>query len=554
MAEASEQASMAPGLVIAETYELSRMIGQGGMGAVWEARHLRLPGKKVAIKVLLASAEPGSELASRFRREAEIAARLAHPAIVQVLDFNVLPSGQPYLVMELLAGESLARRLNRGPIPLAETLALVRQIGGALQTAHRAGVVHRDLKPDNIFLVPSEDEGPPRVKVLDFGISKMLGSTSLHTQEQRVMGTPQYMAPEQAKGQNSAIDGRTDLFALGAIVYEMLGARPPFTGETLAELVFKVVYEPHEPLARRVGNLPATVTDAVDRALAKDPVARFADASAFVTALTGRPLPQTDPGGELRRSAEATAATISSQDGVAPAMAASPADPPFALTAPLAPTGAAAERSAVIARQPPDRLGHTRADEPDSSQRLAADAPPARSRVPLILAAVLVVGAGLGLVLWQRGEQHAGAKAPPPAVVAVLDGGPSPVVVIDAAPPVIDAAPGDARQIAVAAPHDRARQPAPDDDDDRLPGDDPAVTDLLRQAVKAGPDDALRLARRALAGSPSPRQTNQVRIIMTRAFCAKGDLGQASPSFKKVKAGSRKVRLRRFCAEHEVIL
>lgn len=287
------------GSVIADTYTIEALIGRGGMGAVFLASHKRLPGKQVAIKVLHAEVS-GEEVLARFRREAEIASRLGHPNIVQVHDFNVMPDGTPYLVLEYLVGESLAQRLRSGPLQLEPALSIVRQVGSALAAAHREGIIHRDLKPQNIFIVPTEVDG--RVveiaKVLDFGISKIRGSQTVKTQDSALLGTPQYMAPEQATGQHSLVDERTDIFALGAIVYEMLSGRPAFSGETSPEVVFKVVYESSTPLAQ-LASLPASITAAVDRALAKKPDERFANVGELVEALTGRALAPLRPGASL---------------------------------------------------------------------------------------------------------------------------------------------------------------------------------------------------------------------------------------------------------------
>src|SRR5262249_19162196 len=158
---------------------------------------------RVVVKVLLYGATDEVALA-RFRREAEIGSRLGHPNIVQVLDFNTLPSGEPYIVLEMLSGEALSARLRRGRVPQAEGLAIISQVASALGAAHREGIVHRDLKPDNIFLCPTGIGGELRnvVKVLDFGISKMRGARTVLTQDSALVGTPQYMAPEQATGAN----------------------------------------------------------------------------------------------------------------------------------------------------------------------------------------------------------------------------------------------------------------------------------------------------------------------------------------------------------------
>ena len=298
-----------PGVVIAETYEITRLLGQGGMGAVWEAKHLRLPGKRVVVKVLLFGATDATILA-RFRREAEIGSRLGHPNIVQVLDFNTLPDGTPYIVLELLQGESLASRLARGPLPLDQVKAIVTQVGSALAAAHREGVVHRDLKPDNVFLCPTDLGGEVRdvVKVLDFGISKIRGSNTVLTQDAALLGTPQYMAPEQATGRNDEIDARTDVFAFGAMTFEMLAARPPFTGDTLAAVIHAIVYTPTPPLAAFAKDTPPAIVAAVERAMEKNRDARFPDVNSFVKAVTSRSL-ATAPGSEQLARPEPAAAT-----------------------------------------------------------------------------------------------------------------------------------------------------------------------------------------------------------------------------------------------------
>ena len=277
------------GSVIAGTYTIEGLIGKGGMGEVYSASHARLPGKKVAIKVLHPDIADAEALA-RFRREAEIASRLGHPNIVEVHDWNQLEDGTPYLVLELLQGEALSDRLRHGPIPLEDVYVILRQVGSALAAAHREGIVHRDLKPQNIFILPTDDGAGIKAKVLDFGISKIRGSTTVKTQESSLLGTPQYMAPEQATGQHSAIDGRTDVFALGAVVFEMLAGVPAFRGETIPEVVFKVVYEPAPALEAVVPGVPPHIAMAVARALAKKPDERWPDIQAFVEAVTGSPM------------------------------------------------------------------------------------------------------------------------------------------------------------------------------------------------------------------------------------------------------------------------
>jgi serine/threonine-protein kinase len=283
------------GSVIADTYTIEALLGRGGMGAVFLASHKRLAGKRVAIKILHTEIE-GTEVVARFKREAEIAAKLNHPNIVGVIDYNVSPAGMPYLVLDYLEGETLAARIARGPLSVDQVLSIVRQVGSALAAAHRAGIVHRDLKPQNIFLVPTEVDGRHLeiAKVLDFGISKIRGSQTVKTQDSVLLGTPQYMAPEQAIGQHANIDERTDVFALGAIVYEMLSGQAAFSGESLPAVVFKVVYEQPPPLAQEVPSVPPAIAAAVTRAMAKPPEERFATISGFVEAMTGQPLATRD--------------------------------------------------------------------------------------------------------------------------------------------------------------------------------------------------------------------------------------------------------------------
>jgi len=255
------------------------------MGAVWEAEHMRLP-KSVAIKFLLGPGLSNPEALARFRREAEIASRLSHPHIVAVHDYNTLEDGTPYLVMEKLSGRDLRGRLDEGPLPLQDAREITRQVVSALSLAHREGVIHRDLKPENIFMCDDAD-GALRVKVLDFGISKLQDSATMMTQENAILGTPNYMAPEQAMGQHSLIDGRTDLFSLAVIFYEMLTGETIFRGKTLVEVLYKVTHYTPEPLERILPSVPPAVSAAVATALSKDPGLRQATVQAFVGSIEG---------------------------------------------------------------------------------------------------------------------------------------------------------------------------------------------------------------------------------------------------------------------------
>ena len=211
------------------------------MGTVYEATHARLAGR-YAIKVLLKGLSADRAMLALFNREAQITSLLQHPNIVQVVDHNTTADGIEYLVMEYLAGESLAERLFRkGPLPLDTVVGIVEQIAAGLAAAHAHGIVHRDLKPDNVFLVPVEGREGESVKILDFGISKVKDpSWGPKDPEGALLGTPQYMSPEQVEGRVGDTDAATDQFALAVIAYQMLTGRNPFQGDTIAAIFSRV--------------------------------------------------------------------------------------------------------------------------------------------------------------------------------------------------------------------------------------------------------------------------------------------------------------------------
>lgn len=273
--------TLAPGTILDRTYQIVRLVGQGGMGEVYEAVHTRFPGR-FAIKVLLDELAKKEDVQKRFRREAEIACSLRHPNIVQITDFNWLPDQSPYLVMEFLEGEELDQVLRRlGVLPLLAVMDLVGQITAALSAAHEKQIIHRDLKPQNLFLVTVPGDERRVVKILDFGISKMCEATTHLTRQAAVIGTPKYMAPEQACGLIDQIDQRSDEFSLAAITYEMLTGRPPFHAESVDAVLFQVVHQDPPPF---VQPMPA-VEAVVRRGLAKVQDARFPTVRAFHQAL-----------------------------------------------------------------------------------------------------------------------------------------------------------------------------------------------------------------------------------------------------------------------------
>jgi serine/threonine-protein kinase len=247
------------------------------MGVVYEATHARLAGR-YAIKVLLQNLADDAGALARFDREARITSSLQHPNIVQVIDHNTTPDGTSYLVMELLAGESLAGRLARcGPLPLTSVVEIVEQIAAGLTAAHLHGIVHRDLKPDNVFLVPVEGRRGELVKILDFGISR--SGSGIHDIDRELCGTPEYMSPEQVEG-TAEIAGATDQFALAVIAYELLTGRNPFKGDTLSETFAKVAAK--EPPPTGVSPL---VDAALARGFAKEKRRRFPTVTELAMAL-----------------------------------------------------------------------------------------------------------------------------------------------------------------------------------------------------------------------------------------------------------------------------
>ena len=513
---------IAPGTIIAETYRITSQLGVGGMGAVWAAEHLRLPGKRVAIKVLHAALASG-EILLRFRREAEIASRIGHPNIVEVLDFNTLPGGEPFLVMELLVGESLAARLRRGRLAEKPALDIARQIGSALYAAHSMGVVHRDLKPDNVFLCPRDVDGELRdhVKVLDFGISKIRNSQTVVTQDAAIMGTPYYMSPEQASGKNQEIDGRTDIFALGAILFEMLSGTTAFPGDSLPSVIYQVVFQLHPSLVQLVPTISPKVAAAVDRALAKSPADRFPDMAAFVEALTGRPLMtvngQSAPvaaGAPIGLAPEPTMVPVSAS-AVALAATAAASDiavAPAALGTSLAPAGPGPAGASVAAK--------------------------GKHGLWLSLAAVAVIAAVAAAVAL-RPQRPADARASHAGAVLAAPGVASEPVVV----PTVDARQVVAAPAAPVAPTlaeekhpERTARGRSAAHEEQVPPAVAAELDAAESALAAKDlGEAIRRARHSLY----EKKTSRASAILTRAYCLQGDLGAAKAELGHVAAPER---------------
>jgi serine/threonine-protein kinase len=271
------------GSVLQDRYRVTRLIGRGGMGAVYEGTQLQLA-KRIAIKVLARDLSSNQQALARFRREAEVTSQLGHPHIVQVNDFGSTPSGDPYLVMEYLEGEDLDQRISRTRrISLADTANIIKQIASALSSTHARGIVHRDLKPANVFLLEIEGEAD-FVKIVDFGISKVRAASLRLTGQSALLGTPNYMSPEQAAGQIEAVDHRTDQWSLACIAYEMLSGRGPFLGETVHSLIYQVINQEPPRLGQLNAALPPDVEKVVARGMAKAKGDRFPTINAFARA------------------------------------------------------------------------------------------------------------------------------------------------------------------------------------------------------------------------------------------------------------------------------
>lgn len=277
-----------PADLVAGKYRLTRMLGRGGMGSVWEGVHVTL-GTRVACKFIEAEYAGSKEARDRFENEARAAAALRSKHVVEVYDHGVMADGRPYIVMEFLQGEPLDSRIERrGALTVAETARILQQVARALGKAHAQGIVHRDLKPENIFLVWDEEDQADIAKVVDFGIAKFTNDSlgiSSQTRTGSILGTPFYMSPEQARGLRS-VDARSDLWSLGVIGFQCMTGQVPFNGEALGDLLVKICTgDPPVPSSLRP-ELGPEVDAWVRRALAREPEQRFQSAREMADALS----------------------------------------------------------------------------------------------------------------------------------------------------------------------------------------------------------------------------------------------------------------------------
>jgi len=281
-------------------YEVRRLLGVGGMGRVYEAWNPTIS-KRVAIKVLADEIAMRPDAAARFQREARAASAVESPYIVEIYDAGCTDDGRPFIVMELLRGETLASVLSeRGPLAAGEVERIATQVMRGLERAHAAEIVHRDLKPDNIFLVDQDPE-PPVAKILDFGVSKF-GHTAAQTNLTRdgaVLGTPSYMSPEQAQGE-ADVDARSDLWSVGAILYECLTGRLPFKGSSYEQIIVRICTTDAAALQTLAPRCPDGLAAVVERCMRRERGERFASAAEVLLALG-----QAGAGSPKRRATQA---------------------------------------------------------------------------------------------------------------------------------------------------------------------------------------------------------------------------------------------------------
>ncbi len=422
----SREGEYPPGTILARKYQVVRTLGQGGMGRVVEARHIAL-GERVALKFLLSEHAQSHEATVRFLREAQAAVRLRSEHVARVSDVGTLEDGAPYMVMEYLEGQDLSKLLKtHGKLHASEAVDFVVQAAEAIAEAHALGIVHRDIKPGNLFLTRGLD-GSPLVKVLDFGISKFVESVDDLTRTATAMGSALYMSPEQMRGARD-VDHRTDIYALGVTLFELLVGRQPFYADTLPQLCAEVLEGNALPLRSARPDLPEAFASVLERAYAMRRDDRYPSVAHFVLAMLPYALPRT------RVVIERIARMAGLDPAAAPAWA--PTAAPATGTQVPAPSVTLASQSsalaatgAAVAPAPPSP------PEGASTSRFGVAAPaPTPAQAPrrsgALAAGLAVVGmAAVGVAAYFLGATRSGsavgASAPPSSAVVLP--GPQPV-------------------------------------------------------------------------------------------------------------------------------
>jgi serine/threonine protein kinase len=368
------------GELIDGRYKVETRLGEGGLATVYAATHLLIE-KRVALKVLKSEFVADAEIVERFLREAKAASRLSHVNIISLSDYGKVPRGAPFFVMELLDGRTLSDLLYEGKgLPVPEAVRIVTEIGQGLAAAHQHGVVHRDLKPDNIGLV-SDVEGVEHVKILDFGLAKITHDNRKLTRVGQVLGTPEYMSPEQASGRS--VDHRSDVFALGILLYRLIVGQVPFAGETFMEVISKILSE--RPRAPRSLCDDPELTPALEAvilgALARAPQDRFPTMDALLEALR-----------------QATSDESAAEPAAAESMASTWVDPGSPAQEPPTLEAQAVGPTEVAPQAPEDGDGDGEADLEIKLEHQAADRLVRRSAEETARRRVLIIAMVIGLV------------------------------------------------------------------------------------------------------------------------------------------------------------
>jgi len=420
---------------LARRYRIVKKLGAGGMGSVFLAEQIALGNRPVALKVLSRRLLDDPQFLQRFHHEGASTARIRHVNVVTIYESGQADDATPYIAMEYLEGESLRDALTRrGALPVAECAEILQQIARGLNAAHKLGIIHRDLKPDNIFLTRG-DEGELIVKVVDFGIAKMREAAT-HTLTGLVLGTPAYMSCEQASGmRGDDLDGRSDLYSLGVVAYEMLTGRVPFHSDTPLGYIRKHMLE--EPPSFRAAapalSLPPPTEAVVMKALAKDRTQRYASVLEFAREFAqARAAPThsefSQYGAPLSPSVPVPSpATARDPAAFGRGQGAGPVGGPRSAPQPSAPASATRRQADVAVQTPPPvspaslsptpGVGQVR--EPPPEERVALTVPEERSPVFLITLATIVVGVIAGVLLWMYWPSPPKPASPTTPVPAV---------------------------------------------------------------------------------------------------------------------------------------